>query len=60
VEQCSQLRIVDRKISNYVLEDEVAPTNPKVETVKGRHQPKKPKAINKARGKEDGNQKHPR
>jgi hypothetical protein len=37
VEQCSQVRMVDRKISNYVQEDEVAPTKPKVKAFKGRH-----------------------
>jgi aspartate carbamoyltransferase catalytic subunit len=31
-----------------------------VKSFNGRHQPKKSKAINKLRGKEDGNQEHPR
>jgi hypothetical protein len=33
-----------------VQEDEVAPTKPKVKAFNGRHQPKKTKAINKAKG----------
>jgi hypothetical protein len=49
-EQCSQVQIVDIKISYCVQEDEVAQTKPKVEAFKGHHQPKKPKAINKAKG----------
>jgi hypothetical protein len=48
VEQCSQVRMVDRKI--YVQEDKVAPTKPNVKAFSGRHQPKKAKEINKAKG----------
>jgi hypothetical protein len=50
VEHCSQVRMVDRKNSNYVQEDEVAPTKPKVKAFKGRHKSKKSKEINKAKG----------
>jgi hypothetical protein len=50
VEQCSQVQMIDRKISNLVQEDEVAPTKPKDKAFNGRHQPKKSKAINKAKG----------
>jgi hypothetical protein len=49
VEQCSQVRMVDRKISNLLQEGEVAPTKPKVKSFNGRHQPKKSKTINKAK-----------
>jgi hypothetical protein len=41
VEQCSQVRMIDRKNSDLVQEDEVAPTKPKVKVFNGRHQPKK-------------------
>jgi hypothetical protein len=62
-----------RKPQPQYKEDEVAPTKPKVDSLitavrkhweqdkafKGRHKPKKSKAIKKARGgEEDGNQKH--
>jgi hypothetical protein len=50
VEQCSQVRMADRKISDLVQEGEVAPTKPKVKAFNGRHQPKKSKAIHKATG----------
>jgi hypothetical protein len=50
VEECSQVQMVDRKISNYVQEDKVAPTKTKVKAFKGRHQPKKVKEVNKAKG----------
>jgi hypothetical protein len=64
VEQCSQVRMVDRKFSNLLQEDEVAPTKPKVDSLitimrkhweqdnefNGRNQPKKTKPINKAKG----------
>jgi hypothetical protein len=50
VEQCSQVRMVDRKISDLVQEGEVAPTKPKVKSFNRRHQPKKSKPINKAKG----------
>jgi hypothetical protein len=40
--------MVDRKISNYVQEEKVAPT--KVKALKGHHQPKKSKETNKAKG----------
>jgi hypothetical protein len=50
VEQCSQVQMIDRKISNLVQEGEVAPTKPKDKAFNGRHQPKKSKAINKAKG----------
>jgi hypothetical protein len=61
VEQCSQVRMVDRKFSNHEQEDEVALTRPKVKAFNGRHQPTKSKAINEAKGgKENINQEHPR
>jgi hypothetical protein len=50
VEQCSQVRMVDRKISDLVQEDKVAPTKPKVKSFNGRHQHTKSKPINKAKG----------
>jgi hypothetical protein len=50
VEQCSQVQMIDRKISNLVQEGEVAPTKPKDKAFNERHQPKKSKAINKAKG----------
>jgi hypothetical protein len=42
--------MVNRKISNHVQEDEVAPTKPKVKAFIGRHQSNKSKAINKTKG----------
>jgi hypothetical protein len=48
VKQCSQVRMVDRKISNHVQEDEVAPTKPKMKAFNGRYRPKK--ETNKAKG----------
>jgi hypothetical protein len=42
--------MVDRKISNYVQEEKVAPTKPKVNAFNRRYQQKKAKAINKAKG----------
>jgi hypothetical protein len=65
VQQCLQVRIVDRKNSNCLQEDEVAPTKPKVDSLiatmrksrekdkasKGCHQTRKLKAINKAKWK---------
>jgi hypothetical protein len=50
VEQCSQVRMIDRKISDLVQEGEVALTRPKVKEFNGSHQPKRSKAINKAKG----------
>jgi hypothetical protein len=50
VEQCSQVRMIDRKISDLVQEGEVALTRRKVKEFNGRHQPKRSKAINKAKG----------
>jgi hypothetical protein len=64
VEQCSQVRMVDRKISNCVQQEKVAPTKPKVDSLittmrkqweqdkvsNGCHQPKKSRPINKAKG----------
>jgi hypothetical protein len=50
VEQCSQVQMIDRKISNLVEEGEVAPTKPKDKAFNRRHQPKKSKAINKVKG----------
>jgi hypothetical protein len=50
VEQCSQVRMVDRKISDLVQEGEVTPTKHKVKSFNGQHQPKKSKAISKANG----------
>jgi hypothetical protein len=64
LEQYSQVRIFDSKISNCVQKQKVAPTKPKVDSLittmrkhweqdkafKGRHQTRKPKAINKAKG----------
>jgi bacillopeptidase F (M6 metalloprotease family) len=41
--------------SNHVQEDEVAPTKPKENAFNGRHQPKKAKAINKAKGEKRTN-----
>jgi hypothetical protein len=52
VEQCSQVRMVDRKISDLVQEGEVTPTKHKVKLFNGQHQPKKSKAISKANGGE--------
>jgi hypothetical protein len=43
--------MVVRKISDLVQEGEVAPTKPKVKAFNERHQPKKSKSINKAKGK---------
>jgi hypothetical protein len=53
VEKCSQARMVDRKNSNCVQEDEVAPTKPKVKAFHKRYQPKKLKEINKAKGEKN-------
>jgi hypothetical protein len=50
VEQCSHVRMIDRKISNLVQEGEVAPTKPKDKAFNGRHQSKNSKPINKAKG----------
>jgi hypothetical protein len=50
VEQCSQVRMLDRKLSNLMHEDEVALTKPKEKAFNGNHQPKKLKEINKAKG----------
>jgi hypothetical protein len=52
--------MIDRKISNHVQEDEVAPTKPKDESFIERHQPKKSKPINKAKGEKKTDQEHPR
>jgi hypothetical protein len=51
--------MVDINISNHEQEEEVAPT--KVKAFNERHQPKKSKPINKAKGGKEGrNQEHPR
>jgi hypothetical protein len=42
--------MVNRKISDLVQEGEVASTKPKVKAFNWRHQPKKSKPINKAKG----------
>jgi hypothetical protein len=49
VEKCWQVRMVHRKISNYVQELKVATTETKVKAFKGLHQIRKSKAINKAK-----------
>jgi hypothetical protein len=64
VEQCSHVRMIDRKISKLVQKEKVTPTKPKVDSLitsmrkhweqdkafNGCHQPKKSKAINTAKG----------
>jgi hypothetical protein len=42
--------MIDRNISDLGQEGEVAPTKPKVKSFNRCHQPKKSKAINKAKG----------
>jgi hypothetical protein len=42
-----------RKPQPQYKEDKVAPTEPKVKAFKGRHQTRKPKEINKAKGEKE-------